>query len=256
MKMDELREIINHSDMVLIGIGREMSVLKNYIPDMLIQVNEDREENDTIMQYFQALYCNNEDRILDKSYQNLFNLVRDKNYFIVTTNMDDKIWDTDFDKTRIVAPCGGFRYMQCENNCNHELYDSDQFLKNAEEFRRIYSDDLFLKEFKTPKCPKCGSNLVFCNKNVKNYNEKIYLSQWEVYTAWMQKTLNKKVCILELGEGLKYPTVIRWPFEKIAFLNQKAVLIRIHSKLYQLTEELKERAYSIPSDPIAFLKNE
>ena len=256
MKMDELTEIINHSDMVLIGIGREMSVLKNYTPAMLTRTNEDREDHDTIMQYFQALYCNNENAILDRSYQNLFNLVRDKNYFIVTTNIDDRIWNTDFDSTRIVAPCGGFRYMQCENNCNHELYDSSQFLMNAEEFRGIHSDDLFIKEFKTLKCPQCGSNLVFCNKNAKNYNEKIYLSQWEVYTAWMQKTLNKKVCILELGEGLKYPTVIRWPFEKIAYLNQKAVLIRIHSKLYQLTEELKERAYSISSDPIAFLKNE
>lgn len=256
MKMDELTEIINHSDMVLIGIGREMSVLKNYTPAMLTRTNEDREDHDTIMQYFQALYCNNENAILDRSYQNLFNLVRDKNYFIVTTNIDDRIWNTDFDSTRIVAPCGGFRYMQCENNCNHELYDSSQFLMNAEEFRGIHSDDLFIKEFKTLKCPQCGSNLVFCNKNAKNYNEKIYLSQWEVYTAWMQKTLNKKVCILELGEGLKYPTVIRWPFEKIAYLNQKAVLIRIHSKLYQLTEELKERAYSISSDPITFLQNE
>ena len=256
MKMDELTEIINHSDMVLIGIGREMSVLKNYTPAMLTRTNEDREDHDTIMQYFQALYCNNENAILDRSYQNLFNLVRDKNYFIVTTNIDDRIWNTDFDSTRIVAPCGGFRYMQCENNCNHELYDSSQFLMNAEEFRGIHSDDLFIKEFKTLKCPQCGLNLVFCNKNAKNYNEKIYLSQWEVYTAWMQKTLNKKVCILELGEGLKYPTVIRWPFEKIAYLNQKAVLIRIHSKLYQLTEELKERAYSISSDPITFLQNE
>lgn len=203
----ELNRMIEQSELVLIGIGSEMS-------------GQGMQKND--LSYQELL----------QAYQNLFDMVKDKNYFVVTTNMDDIIWDTNFDAARIVAPCGGFRFLQCEANCNGALYDT-----------------------MLTKCPDCGSDLIFCNKDAENYNENIYLSQWEVYTAWMQKTLNKKICIVELGEGLKYPTVIRWPFEKMAFINQKSVLFRVHSKLYQLTEELKERAHSIPMDPITFLKN-
>ena len=95
---------------------------------------------------------------------------------------------------------------------------------------------------------------MFNNLNAENYLEEGYLDQWAVYKKWLQGTVNKKVCILELGVGMKYPTVIRWPFEKITFFNQKAELFRVHSRLYQMTEEIKERGFGICQSPQVFLK--
>ena len=69
----------------------------------------------------------------------------------------------------------------------------------------------------------------------------------------VQRTINKKICIIELGVGMKYPTIIRWPFEKIAFCNNKASFVRIHSYLYQLSEELNGKGISVEADPIKFL---
>ena len=76
---------------------------------------------------------------------------------------------------------------------------------------------------------------------------------WDKYTKWLQGTLNRNVLILELGVGLKYPGVIRFPFEKAAYLNKKADIIRVHGRLYQMTEELGDKGISIAQNAVAFL---
>ena len=97
--------------------------------------------------------------------------------------------------------------------------------------------------------------MVYNNKKAENYVEAGYLTDWQNYTRWLQGTVNKKLCVLELGVGMKYPNVIRWPFEKIVYFNQKASMFRVHSKLCQLTEEIKDKAYKIEEKPIDFLIN-
>ena len=77
--------------------------------------------------------------------------------------------------------------------------------------------------------------------------------QWEAYTKWLQNTLNHKLCILELGVGFAYPSVIRFPFEKIAYFNQKARLVRVHSEFAQLTPEIRERSLSVTMSSVKLL---
>ena len=76
---------------------------------------------------------------------------------------------------------------------------------------------------------------------------------WDKYTKWLQGTLNRNVLILELGVGLKYPGVIRFPFEKAAYFNKKADFIRVHGRLYQMTEELGDKGISIAQNAVDFL---
>lgn len=68
---------------------------------------------------------------------------------------------------------------------------------------------------------------------------------WDIYLKWLQGTLHKKLLVLELGVGLRYPDLIRFPFEKTVFYNQRAELVRIHDKLFQLPVELKGRGISV-----------
>ena len=99
----------------------------------------------------------------------------------------------------------------------------------------------------------CGQKLRFNQLGVSKYAEEGYLKQWDVYTKWLQGTVNKKLCVLELGAGLEYPKIIRFPFEKIVFYNQKAFMYRIHPLIYQLGEEIGNRGIGIKEDPIDFL---
>ena len=103
------------------------------------------------------------------------------------------------------------------------------------------------------KCPECGAPLILNNVYAEKYNENGYLPDWQIYTKWLQGTLNKKLLILELGVGMQFPSVIRFPFEKIAFYNNKAEFYRVNEKLYHLTEELKDKGKAISENAIDWL---
>lgn len=67
-------------------------------------------------------------------------------------------------------------------------------------------------------------------------------------------TMNRELLVLELGEGFKVPTVIRWPFEKTVFFNQKSHMYRVHETLSQVTEEIKERAVPVAENSVEWIR--
>ena len=97
-----------------------------------------------------------------------------------------------------------------------------------------------------------------CLNNVytEKYDENGYLQDWGVYTKWLQGTLFRKICILELGVGMQCPSVIRFPFEKVGYFNQKADFVRVNEHLYQMTSELGERGISVAMNAIDWLLEE
>ena len=96
--------------------------------------------------------------------------------------------------------------------------------------------------------------MVLNNIFAEGYNENGYLEQWKVYTKWLQGTVNHRLLVLELGVGMRFPTVVRWPFEKVAFFNNKAAFVRVNEKLYQLSEELAIKGCGIAQNAIAWLE--
>ena len=117
----------------------------------------------------------------------------------------------------------------------------------------LYTSIWELGEVPDGKCPHCGSALVPNTVENGHYIEEGYLPQWKAYTEWLARTLNKKLTVLELGEGFGTPTVIRWPFEKTVFFNKKAWFYRVHHEFYQISEELKEKAEGVESESVSFI---
>lgn len=233
----EIIDLLRNADIVLIGIGESFERR-----DSELETEEYRmfqKENPLLAGFNKIQYWKEHpDRKVIDAYNRLYDLIKDKDYFVVTTCMDDRIYESDFSEERITAPCGTWRYLQCSDCCTEELLPvSEQMIL---EKNPIY-------------CPHCGKVTVFNQVTCEKYNESGYMAQWVAYRNWLQKTINRKVCILELGVGLKYPTIIRWPFEKIAFCNLKANFIRVHKTLFQLSEELHGKGNSIEADPIDFL---
>ena len=134
-------------------------------------------------------------------------------------------------------------FLQCEDVCTEDIYPVED-----------YKDVLDKEE--EPVCPKCGKKLVMNHIGVKKYSEEGYLKKWNIYMKWLQGSLNRKICILELGVGMKYPSVIRWPFEKVTLINNKAKFMRVHKQLFQLTEEVRDKGVSVEENPIDFLRNQ
>ena len=248
-KITLLKQKIEEDELVLIGIGEEWELKQQDFeenPDFS-EAMQKYGEDSLLLPYMKKMMLEEaaspkmEQR--KKYYSQLADLVKDKNYFVVSLCNDGYLSESGLREDRIVEPCGTYRKLQCAEGCSTELYDV------APEWMEEIKSGLFQKEtVKTenaPICPKCGKPLVFNTVLAENYVEEGYLEQWGIYTKWLQGTVNRKVCILEIGVGMRFPTVIRWPFEKIAFFNQKASFFRVHSKLYQTTEEIKEKSYGI-----------
>jgi hypothetical protein len=259
--MDEHKiELVNRvrdAELVLVGLGEDFQ----YDWDSLVQdaryqeiereIN-DREEFIWIVPFLQKMVLNKERA--EKwvaAYSALQSILQDKNYFIVSLCGDDYIYGTELDEHRIVTPCGGFRKMQCNRNCSHILSEIPQDTYDA--VIQYYNKELPLEALEEPRCSICGEKLRFNQLGVDQYAEEGYLERWNEYTKWLQGTVNRKLCVLELGVGMEYPNIIRFPFEKIVFYNQKAFIYRVHPLLYQLGEEIADRGQGIHANPVDYM---
>ncbi len=233
----EVLSLLAESDKVLIGIGESFER-----KDEELNTEEFKllEKDNPLLAGFKRLeyWKENPKEDVLEAYNRLYELVKDKDYFVVTTCMDDRIYESRLDKDRIATPCGTWKYLQCSELCTEELLPVTEDMIDKKEM--IY-------------CPHCKKGVSFNQVTCGKYNEKGYLAQWSEYRNWLQKTINRNLCIIELGVGMKYPTIIRWPFEKIAYCNNKATFVRVHSFLYQMTEELGQKGIGIEANPIDFL---
>lgn len=241
--MEYIAAKIKEADMVLVGIGEELDQIRKIKKkDDYVQLCN-QTESKRLLPFFISLLIEEVTEERKNAYQNLFSILEGKNYFLVTTCQDGIIRHGGFDSGRIVEPCGGYSMLQCSGGCGTDLYPvPKEFISRI---RKLLDGEKEEKELVPPICPNCGRDLVFNNVDAEKYNEEGYLNHWQTYKKWLQGTVNKNLCILELGVGMNYPSVIRWPFEKIAFYNQKAELFRVHSRLYQISEEIKDRGYGL-----------
>ncbi len=182
--------------------------------------------------------------------QNLYRIVMDKNYFLVSTCQTDILRLAGFPTSRVVTPCGTLEKKQCVCGCERSLAQVAES-ECAELYHAILNRSPELDALGI--CPHCHGKMALNNIYLEKYLESGYLEDWGRYTKWLQGTLNRSVCILELGVGLDYPSVIRFPFEKMGYYNQKAAFIRVNGRLYYLTKELHERGRSIAKNAIDWL---
>ncbi len=233
---DRILECIKSAEMILVGIGREFS------PKLPVDIAKGKQDDGNPLAAYQRSRFYEElpsDHEVIQAYNRLHDLIGAKPYFVVTLNTDDLIYRSKLERDLIVAPCGSCAKMQCTDH-----------IVDAKEIRDAVLADENLEH---AVCPQCGKPLHFHTVDEPDYLERGYLDQWEKYTKWLQCTLNRKLCILELGVDFYYPQVVRWPFEKTAFYNQKAALLRINSRFPQLTDDLAQRGLRVARNPVSYL---
>ncbi|MDE5891928.1 MAG: hypothetical protein K2H45_03275 [Acetatifactor sp.] len=182
--------------------------------------------------------------------QRLYQTIADKNYFVVSTCQTDILRYAGFPEERVVTPCGTLKKKQCVCGCEQSLAGVSAS-ERAALCREIVGGSR--EPGALGVCEHCHGRMVLNNIYVEKYMESGYLEDWSRYTKWLQGTLNREICILELGVNLDYPSVIRFPFEKVAYYNRKASFIRINERLYQMTSELGEKGIAIAKNSIDWL---
>lgn len=253
-----LRQNIEEAEFVLVGIGSEMQVKLQTLQEIpnfreKFAILEKKQEKDWLIPFLIRYYLKEAFHLeIVEAYENLKRLLQDKNYFIVSLSTDDLLRGIGFLEDRIVLPCGTYEKLQCAENCKEKLFSIEDSFWNK--VCGWIESKVSLEELEELRCPDCGAALVMNQYGQAKYHEGGYLDNWKNYTKWLQGTVNRKLCILELGVGMEFPSIVRWPFEKTCFYNQKSSFWRVHSSLYQLSEEIGARGNSVSKSPLLFLK--
>lgn len=262
---EQLNQGVIEAQMVLVGLGEEWIVTdemimsdladKNKSLYQMFQIARTEERFQKLLPVFTAYYYKKFiPEKVERAYRNMYNLLEGKNYFIVSLTVDPYLKKFGFKEERCVNPCGTYEKLQCEQGCQIDFVSSEVLLKEIEGVLADTEDTACNREtlncllgqcadvLENYRCAQCGAAMYFNLLDAKKYREEGYLDHWQTYMKWLQGTLNKELCVIEAGVGVKHPSVIRWPFEKTVFYNQKAKMFRIHKVLYQINEEIAERA--------------
>lgn len=153
-------------------------------------------------------------------YDRLLELVRGKDYFVLTTNVDHCFQKAGFDKARLFYTQGDYGLFQCSVPCDIDTYDNEVVIRQmveAQKEMRVPNDLL-------PVCPKCGSPMTMnLRADDKFVEDEGWLAACGRYSDFVRKHRTGKVLYLELGVGFNTPGIIKYPFWQRTAENKDAV---------------------------------
>lgn len=178
-------------------------------------------------------------------YKNLFDLLRSKDHFVITTNGDALFEKTGFDLERIFSVQGDYAKFQCTKACHDTLYD------NEEQIRQMVLETKNLKVPREmiPTCPVCGEEM---DANLRRDQFFVEDQAWhqsaERYQEFLFSISSKPTLLLELGVGYNTPSIIKYPFEEITANHDQARLIRINKDYPEISQKNAAKTISFSED--------
>ncbi len=161
-------------------------------------------------------------------YKELYELVKDKNYFVITTNVDAQFRKAGFNPEKIFEVQGDYGMMQCAVGCHPKLYSDKETVERILE----HSHDMTVPAEYVPVCPVCGGNMdVHVRKNGFFVQDEAWNEAAVRYEDFITRYAeHRRVVLLELGIGYNTPAIIRYPFERITYRNPEATLVRLNAE--------------------------
>ncbi len=191
------------------------------------------------------IYYNRFAAPIGKPYLDLLKLITEKNYFILSTNVDHQIQKAGFDKQRLFYTQGDYGLFQCSVPCHKTTYDNEKCVKKMVEeqlARQVPNNSI-------PYCPKCGAMMTM---NLRSDNRFVEDSGWEkakkAYSDFLEKHIGKRIVYLELGVGMNTPDIIKYPFLRLTVANEHAKLISLNKMLFPYPEEVSQQTTQLVGD--------
>lgn len=178
-------------------------------------------------------------------YDELLKLVHDKDYFVLTTNVDHQFQLAGFDKERLFYTQGDYGLWQCSEPCCQKTWD------NEETVRRMVAEqrDMCVPTELVPHCPVCGKPMTM---NLRCDNTFVQDKGWYAacsrYEDFLRRHEGANVVYLELGVGGNTPVIIKYPFWKMTYQNANAFYVCINLSESYCPKEIQTRAVCINGD--------
>lgn len=180
-----------------------------------------------------------------KPYSDLLSLVCDKDYFIITTNVDHQFQRAGFDKKRLFYTQGDYGLFQCSEPCHQKTYDNeDAIRKMIDEQSNIRIPSSLI-----PLCPVCGKPLT---TNLRIDDRFVQDDGWyasaSCYEDFLRRHKGLHVLFLELGVGMNTPGIIKYPFWRMVMENENAIYCTVNKGQSYVPSEIKNRSITIDDD--------
>lgn len=178
-------------------------------------------------------------------YQRLLELVKEKDYFVITTNVDHCFQKAGFDKERLFYTQGDYGLWQCSGPCHQETYD------NEEQVRQMIAEqkDMRIPTELIPRCPRCGKPMTM---NLRSDAAFVEDAGWHRaarrYEAFIGRMDGGRVLFWELGVGANTPVIIKYPFWRMTHQNPEAVYACVNYGEAYAPREIAGRSICIDGD--------
>ena len=184
-------------------------------------------------------------------YDNLLQLVKDKDYFVITTNVDHCFQKAGFDKKRLFYTQGDYGLFQCSEPCHNKTYENEDMVMDMMEKQ----EDMKIPTELIPKCPKCGKPLTM---NLRSDDKFVEDEGWheaaERYEIFI-RTRTGKTVYLELGVGYNTPVIIKYPFWQMTMQNPNATYVCINYGEAVCPVDIANQSVCIDSDIVQVIED-
>ncbi len=263
--IQRLREALDRADAVVIGAGAGLSTsagftyagerFKTYFSDFAAKYGFSdmysggfypyRAPEEFWAYWSRYIFVN---RYMDAPkpvYDDLLSLVRDRDYFVITTNVDHCFQKSGFDKERLFYTQGDYGLFQCSQPCCQETFDNEKTIRQMVAQQK----DMRVPSGLLPTCPHCGRPLTM---NLRSDDRFVEDGGWrraaERYESFLQTRGAGRVLYLELGVGYNTPGIIKYPFWRMTARNKAAAYACINAGEALCPAEIESRSVCIDGD--------
>lgn len=182
---------------------------------------------------------------IGKPYCDLLAIVRDKDYFVLTTNVDHQFQLAGFDKKRLFYTQGDYGLWQCSKPCHQKTYDNEAAVRQM----AAQQKDMKIPEELIPKCPVCGAPMTM---NLRCDMAFVQDDGWYAaagrYDDFIRRHRGLHVLFLEIGVGANTPGIIKYPFWQMTVKNRKAIYACVNFGEAFVPGEIADRSICINKD--------
>ena len=263
-KIDLLKKAINEADTIVIGAGAGLSTSAGFtysgerfkksfsdfskkfgITDMYSGGFYPFPDDETFWAWWSRhIYYNRYVDIPKPVYSELLRLVRDKDYFVITTNVDHCFQKAGFDKERLFYTQGDYGLFQCSEPCHQKTYDNEETVRAMLEQQK----DMRIPTELIPHCPVCGKPMTVNLRSDDSFVEDEGWHRAAKRYADFIDTHKGKILYLELGVGFNTPSIIKYPFWRMTKNNPNATYACINFGDAGCPAEIRTQSICIDGD--------
>ena len=264
-KIEKLKQEIETADAIVIGAGAGLSASAgmSYSGERFEKNFADFQEKygiqdmysggfypyDTLEEYWawwsRHILINRYEVGVGKPYRDLLELVKKKDYFVLTTNVDHQFQMAGFDKERLFYTQGDYGLWQCSKPCHQKTYDNEKTVRQMV----LQQKEMKIPTELIPKCPVCGAPMTM---NLRVDGTFVEDEGWHAaagrYNEFIRQHKEEKVLFLELGVGANTPGIIKYPFWKMTAENPKAVYACVNYGEAFCPGEIEKRSICLNMD--------